>query len=79
MNQRRIDLVNQAFNVLDKNGNGIVDPDDIIGSYDASCHPDVKSGKKTANEVLRELLDTFDVGETETETVLASCMWYLSP
>jgi len=31
-------------------------------TYDASKHPDVMSGKRTAQEVLREFLETFEVG-----------------
>jgi calcyphosin len=62
MNERRRQLVNQAFNVLDKDGSGTVEPDDIIGTYDASKHPDVLAGKRSADEILREFLDTFDVG-----------------
>ena len=30
--------------------------------YDASKHPDVMTGKKTSDVVMREFLDTFDVG-----------------
>ena len=33
-----------------------------MNRYDASRHPDVLSGKRTPNEILREFLDTFDVG-----------------
>jgi len=62
MSERRKRLVALAFNKLDKDGNGMIEPDDIIGTYDASRHPDVLSGKRSANDVLREFLDTFDVG-----------------
>ena len=51
-----------AFNKMDKTGDGVIDPEDVIDTYDASKHPDVLAGKKTADEVLREFLDTFDVG-----------------
>jgi Ca2+-binding EF-hand superfamily protein len=51
-----------AFNVLDKDGSGMVDPEDMVNVYDASKHPAVLAGKRTADDVLREFLDTFDVG-----------------
>jgi hypothetical protein len=51
-----------AFDVLDKDRNGVVEPADIVAAYDASRHPAVLSGAKTAASVLREFLDTFDVG-----------------
>jgi Ca2+-binding EF-hand superfamily protein len=54
--------VEQAFRVLDKKNAGVVTPEDIMGVYDSSKHPDVLSGKRTPQEVLREFLDTFDVG-----------------
>ena len=62
MSARRQKLVGMAFDKMDKNGNGIIEPEDVIDTYDASKHPDVLAGKKTADEVLREFLDTFDVG-----------------
>ena len=60
MNKRRIAIVKKAFAILDKNGNGLVELDDIRGTYNASKHPDVKSGKKTEDEVLGEFLDVFE-------------------
>ena len=60
MNNSRKQLVQQAFNKLDKNGNGIVELDDIKGVYNATLHPDVRAGKKTEDEVLCEFLDTFE-------------------
>ena len=60
MNNARKQLVSQAFNKLDKNGNGTVELDDIKGVYNASQHPDVRSGKKTEDDILCEFLDTFE-------------------
>jgi hypothetical protein len=62
MSQRRINLVSMAFNILDRDGSGEVTPDEIMDRYDASKHPDVLAGKRTAQDVLQEFLDTFDVG-----------------
>ena len=55
-------LVLLAFDVLDKDKNGFIEPTDLAGSYDASRHPEVLSGSKTSSAVLREFLDNFDVG-----------------
>lgn len=60
MNNFRKHIVTQAFNKLDSNGNGIVELDDIRGVYNATNHPDVKSGKKTEDDILCEFLDTFE-------------------
>jgi hypothetical protein len=39
-----------------------VEPHEVVKAYNADKHPDVISGKKTKDQVLREFLDTFDVG-----------------
>jgi len=62
MNARRQALVAQAFKVLDKTGDGTIDADDIVNTFDASRHPDVLNGKKTPNDIFHEFLDTFEVG-----------------
>ena len=61
MNAFRKTLVRKAFSKLDKNGNGIIELDDIKGVYNAKFPPEVKAGKKTEDEVLYEFLDTFEL------------------
>ena len=61
MNQFRTQLVRKAFQKIDYNGDGVLTVADIKGKYDASKHPDVKSGKKTEDEVLKEFLETFEM------------------
>jgi Ca2+-binding EF-hand superfamily protein len=60
MNQFRTQLVQKVFNKIDFNGDGVLNIEDIKGRYDATKHPDVKSGKKGENEVLTEFLETFE-------------------
>eukprot|EP01036_Dinobryon_divergens_P032461 gene32461-42053_t len=62
MSPRRKNLVTMAFRILDKDGSGEIEPEDLVGTYNASKHPDFLSGKRTEEEILREFLDTFDVG-----------------
>ena len=62
LNERREAMTRMAFNKLDRNGDGVLNPDEIMKIYDASKHPDVMSGKRTTQEVLREFLETFEVG-----------------
>lgn len=50
----------QAFSLMDKDGSGEIDIDDIRGTYNARKHPDVINGKKTEEEVLLEFLETFE-------------------
>ena len=62
MNARRRSLVRRAFDVLDRDKSGAIEPSEVVGKFDASRHPEVLKGAKTPDEVLREFLDTFDVG-----------------
>ena len=62
MNPPRKEIVRKAFNKMDGmgNSNGVLEVEDIRESYNASNHPDVKSKKKTEEEVLQEFLETFE-------------------
>lgn len=40
LNARRLDMVHQAYKVLDKDGSGQVTIEDIKIAYDVSFHPD---------------------------------------
>lgn len=60
MNDRRRALVELAFSKFDRDGNGIVNIEDLKGLYNARQHPDVKSGRKTEEEVFFEFLETFE-------------------
>mmetsp|Transcript_39034 Transcript_39034/g.110567 ORF Transcript_39034/g.110567 Transcript_39034/m.110567 type:complete len:265 (-) Transcript_39034:171-965(-) len=64
-NDRRRALIIQAFKVFDRDGSGEITVQDLMGRYDASQHPDVGSGKITASQALRQLLDAFDEGEKD--------------
>ena len=57
--------VHQAFDQIDKKKENVLDPQDIITSYDVGLHPDVLRGRRTESEVMKEFLDTFDVGGTQ--------------
>lgn len=61
LNQNRQALVEKAFHLIDKDGSGYLDPNDIKDAYSASKHPDVIEGKKTEEQVLVEFLETFEM------------------
>jgi len=61
MNDFRKNLVWQAFNKLDLDGSGEIEKKEITRIYNATHHPDVRSGKKTEEEVLTDFLDTFEI------------------
>jgi Ca2+-binding EF-hand superfamily protein len=60
MNAARAKLVKMAFRVADRDNSGILDFKDIQQSYDASSHPDVQAGRKTAEDVFREFLGRWE-------------------
>jgi len=47
MNPARKSIVAKAFAIMDRDGNGYLDYNDIKGVYSGSKHPEVISGKKT--------------------------------
>ncbi len=60
MNEGRKKLALQAFDKLDRDNSGILDINDIKYVYNAKNHPEVRSGKKTEEEVFGEFLETFE-------------------
>jgi len=60
MNEFRKGIAMRAFAIMDADGSGVVDIDDIRTKYNAKQHPDVKSGKRTEDEILFEFIDTFE-------------------
>lgn len=60
MNETRKLIVEAAFKKLDKNGDGVVNIDDLKDVYHANRHPDVIAKRKSEGEILAEFLDTFE-------------------
>lgn len=54
-------LIKKAFDKLDADGNGQLEASDVKAFFNAKNHPDVKSRKKTEDEVLDDFLQTFEV------------------
>lgn len=65
LNDRRRDMVHQAYRVLDKDGSGQVTIDDIRIAYDVSFHPDFQSGHKTADEILSEFMSLWETHQRD--------------
>ena len=60
LNQFRTKICIKAFKLIDMNDDGVLDITDIKGRYNATMHPEVKSGKRTEDEVLTEFMETFE-------------------
>jgi len=64
INKRRLDLIDLAFMQLgpisDPSKGQVVTLAQMTSRYDPSCSPDVKSGKKSPQEVMRAFMNQFD-------------------
>lgn len=60
INERRLKLVAQAYEKLDKNKDGRVTLDDIAKTYDASKHPEVRAGRMSEDQVFRQFITMWD-------------------
>ncbi len=47
--------------MLDQNGNGYIEVDDIKERYNAKRHPDVVQGKKSEEQILMDFIETFEI------------------
>lgn len=56
LSDRRKATIKQAFDILDRDGSGVVELNDLIGVYDASQHPEVVARKKTKEDILKEMI-----------------------
>jgi Ca2+-binding EF-hand superfamily protein len=61
----RAEVIRQAYDVLDKNHDGVLTKADLAGVYDAAKHPDVVSNRKTEGEILEEFLSHWDTEKAD--------------
>lgn len=60
LTERRRNMVNKAFELVDRSRNGTITVEDIDAIYDVSQNQDFIDGKKTREEILQEFLNGFD-------------------
>eukprot|EP01033_Poteriospumella_lacustris_P003086 gene3086-2262_t len=60
LNERRQRLVDMVFNMLDRDGSGEITIDEMLDRFDFTQHPEVKEGKKTAREAMKDFIRTWD-------------------
>jgi hypothetical protein len=60
MSYERKQLVREAFNLLDRTGDGVITVEDILEAYDYSSHPNVANGSITPEEATNEMLACFE-------------------
>jgi len=65
VNKRRQQMIDMAYDVLDKNGNGIITIEDIQSAYNVHHDPDVLAGRLPADSALENFLGQFDTIEQD--------------
>ena len=60
MSNARKSLIRQAFQKLDKSGDGVVTVEDLKGVYNVKRHPKFMSGEWTEDQCLQEFLKSYD-------------------
>jgi len=75
MSRCRLELIDKAFAKMDVTGDGVIAADDLKRSYDVSQHPKFKTGEWSRERILREFLDTFQLGEKDD--VVRPCVLYV--
>lgn len=69
MNSYRVGLVSQAFRKLDKNGDGKVTPEDLVGVFNVKKHPKYLNGDWSEKQIIQSFLETFQIGDHRDATV----------
>ena len=67
MNGYRKKITLQAFDKLDTDKSGIIEISDVKTIYNCKNHPDVKSGRKTEEDVYGEFIETFEMHHGTTK------------
>ena len=60
LTERRKNMVEKAFALVDRSGNGAISVEDIDAIYDVSQNQDFIDGTKSREQILQEFLDGFD-------------------
>lgn len=77
MSSVRKQVIKQAFQKLDRTGDGVVTVQDLQGVYNSKHHPKYKSGEWTEEQVFHSFLDRFDSPHEKDGKVLLLSFLYI--
>ena len=63
MSQLRLNVINMAFQKLDKTRDGKISCEDLANVYNVKQHPKFQNGELTEQQVLAQFLDSFEVSQ----------------
>jgi Ca2+-binding EF-hand superfamily protein len=75
LSEQRRALSEQAFTVMDTDGSGEIDFEDLKDKYDTSHHPKVKSGEMTKKEAIDEFIKMFEGDKGDMNSSVTKQEW----
>jgi len=69
MSKARKNIIQQAFNKLDRTGDGLITVEDLKGVYNVKKHPKYMNGEWTEEQCFRKFLDSFDTPDDKDGTI----------
>lgn len=68
-------MVDKAFQMMDRDGSGQLNIQDIAGIYDVSMNPEFLEGRKTREEILADFLNNFDGARGNNDGIVTKQEW----
>lgn len=69
-------MIEKAFQLMDRDGSGVITCKDVINLYDVSQHREFIEGTKTKKEIVEDFLDSFDGSRGNDDGEVTRDEWY---